>query len=172
MEFLVRYAGRLTSHAQMNRPALLFRITTIAGSRLRQAVRGKGITTVSSSRSHYSMLPNTETNKKNLTITFVDTTGIKHTCPAVDGETLLDVAKTYSLEVEGACQGDCACSTCHMVLLDQKAYQLIQPPTEREEDMLDLAFNITASSRLGCQVHMSEALNGAEIKLPGLTQSK
>lgn len=70
----------------------------------------------------------------------------------------------------GSCQGDCACSTCHVIVESEHHYDSMAPLTEREEDMLDLAAGLTRTSRLGCQVHLTAALDGVEIKLPGILQ--
>ncbi|KAK3294137.1 2Fe-2S ferredoxin-type domain-containing protein [Chaetomium fimeti] len=110
--------------------------------------------------------------KQERTINFIDPRGMRLTCRARDGQTLLDIAKAHGLEVEGACQGECACSTCHIIVTDAGSYGAMPPATEREDDMLDLAHGLTPTSRLGCQVLVSEALDGVEIKLPGLVQSK
>ena len=72
----------------------------------------------------------------------------------------------------GACQGDCACSTCHVIVTSKLYYDAMDSPTEREEDMLDLAFGLTFTSRLGCQIHMAANLDGIELNLPGITQEK
>jgi len=72
----------------------------------------------------------------------------------------------------GACQGECACSTCHVIVTSKLHYEVMDSLTEREEDMLDLAFGLTFTSRLGCQIHMAPALDGIELKLPGVEQEK
>ncbi|KAI9700672.1 MAG: hypothetical protein M1836_002041 [Candelina mexicana] len=102
-------------------------------------------------------------------ITFVDKTGASHPCEVADGVTLLEVAKSEGLEVEGACGGDCACSTCHVIVTSPSRYNAIDAPTDRENDMLDMAFEVTDTSRLGCQVKVDKRLEGLEVKLPGIT---
>merc|ERR1719343_16707 len=86
------------------------------------------------------------------------------------GETILNVAKRYHIEVEGACEGVCACSTCHIILED-RIYDNIEEPSEDEEDMLDMAFGLTATSRLCCQVEVSEAMEGAVFNIPAATRN-
>ena len=90
---------------------------------------------------------------------------------AYAGQTLLQVAHSNDgIDLEGACEGVCACSTCHCILTSDM-YDLLPEPTEDEEDMLDLAFGLTPTSRLGCQVVVEEAMEGMEIKLPSATRN-
>jgi len=72
--------------------------------------------------------------------------------------------------LEGACEGSLACSTCH-VIVDSAWYGKLQTASEDEEDMLDLAFGLTHTSRLGCQIKMSEELDGLVVKLPAATRN-
>jgi len=90
--------------------------------------------------------------------------------PAVVGATLLQVAHQHGIEMEGACEGVCACSTCHVVL-PKDAYDNLPEPSEDEEDMLDQAFGLTATSRLGCQVKLTEEFNNMIVKLPKATRN-
>ena len=91
------------------------------------------------------------------------------------GETLLQVAHRNHIEVEGACEGVCACSTCHVILsedlYDKLADEWDQEASEDEEDMLDMAFGLTGTSRLGCQVTVAEEMEGEEIQLPSATRN-
>ncbi|KJE92239.1 ferredoxin [Capsaspora owczarzaki ATCC 30864] len=82
------------------------------------------------------------------------------------GDNILDLAHANNIDLEGACEGTLACSTCHVVLPKQY-YQLLPEPEDEENDMLDLAFGLTNTSRLGCQVIITKALEGMDIKLPG-----
>ena len=66
----------------------------------------------------------------------------------------------------GACDGSLACSTCH-VILSQEVYDSLPPPEEEELDMLDLAFDLTDTSRLGCQIKLDKSLEGMVAKVPG-----
>ena len=74
------------------------------------------------------------------------------------------------MDIEGACDGSLACSTCHVIVEPDWAGRL-EEASEDEEDMLDLAFNLTETSRLGCQIIMSEALDGLTVKLPAATRN-
>lgn len=71
----------------------------------------------------------------------------------------------------GACGGSCACSTCHVILEDPDIYDKIPEPDDDENDMLDLAFGLTETSRLGCQVKMSKNTDGLVVKLPSMTRN-
>lgn len=88
-----------------------------------------------------------------------------------DGANLLDIAQSYDLEMEGACGGSCACSTCHVIVTDEQMYDRIPEPSDDENDMLDLAFGLTETSRLGCQVVMTKELDGLVVKLPSMTRN-
>lgn len=87
------------------------------------------------------------------------------------GDNLLDIAQSNDLEMEGACGGSCACSTCHVVVEDEGHYDLMPEPEDDENDMLDLAFGLTETSRLGCQVTMTKELDGMVVKLPSMTRN-
>eukprot|EP00930_Biecheleria_cincta_P012331 TRINITY_DN116007_c0_g1_i1.p1 TRINITY_DN116007_c0_g1~~TRINITY_DN116007_c0_g1_i1.p1 ORF type:complete len:167 (-),score=40.40 TRINITY_DN116007_c0_g1_i1:12-512(-) len=85
---------------------------------------------------------------------------------AKSGQTILEIAHEHDIDIEGACGGECACSTCHIVL-DQDAFDALPEPDEDEVDMLDLAANVTDTSRLGCQVKLlKERDEGLRIKIP------
>jgi len=81
------------------------------------------------------------------------------------GQTLLEVAKLKKVELEGACDGTLACSTCHLVL-DKKTYNKLSEPSEDEVDMLDLAHGLKDTSRLGCQIKTSKITNGIICEIP------
>jgi ferredoxin len=92
------------------------------------------------------------------------------TVTAYVGETLLKVAHRHGIDIEGACEGVCACSTCH-VILNQELYSSLPEPSEDEEDMLDMAFGLTNTSRLACQIDVREDMNGEVIRLPTATRN-
>jgi len=81
------------------------------------------------------------------------------------GKSILEVAHANDIELEGACDGSLACSTCH-VILEQEQYDALPPPEEEEEDMLDLAFGLTDTSRLGCQIKIDDSMKGMVLKVP------
>jgi len=107
-----------------------------------------------------------------LHITFIDKDGAAHTYEVAEGDNLLDIAQANDLEMEGACGGSAACSTCHVIVEgDDEMYDRIPEPSDDENDMLDLAFGLTETSRLGCQVHMSKELDGLTVRLPSMTRN-
>jgi len=106
-----------------------------------------------------------------LHVTFIDKDGSEHTFEVSKGDNLLDIAQAYDLEVEGACGGSCACSTCHVIVEDEAMYDKIPEPDDDENDMLDLAFGLTETSRLGCQVVMAPELDGLRVRLPSMTRN-
>jgi ferredoxin, 2Fe-2S len=86
------------------------------------------------------------------------------------GLSVLEIAHLHDIDVEGACEGSLACSTCH-VIVDPEWYDRLDEPSEEEEDMLDLAFGLTRTSRLGCQIRMTEELDGLTVALPAGTNN-
>ena len=98
-------------------------------------------------------------------ITFETPDGNEHEVEAEDGVSVLQLARQYDIDLEGACEGSLACSTCH-VIVDSETYAKLSDAEEPEEDMLDLAFGLTDTSRLGCQIIITPELNGARFKIP------
>ncbi len=86
------------------------------------------------------------------------------------GTTVLEAAHNNNIELEGACEGSLACSTCHVVV-DKNYYDKLETASEDEEDMLDLAFGLTPTSRLGCQITMTEELDGLTLIVPDETRN-
>lgn len=103
-------------------------------------------------------------------IIFVNADGTEKTVDAPLGVSVLEVAHKNNISLEGACEGSLACSTCH-VIVDKAFYDRLPPASEDEEDMLDLAFGLTRTSRLGCQIIMSDALDGLKVSLPAATRN-
>ncbi|EGX52684.1 mitochondrial matrix iron-sulfur protein [Orbilia oligospora] len=106
-----------------------------------------------------------------LKVTFVTKEGNEFTFEVAEGDNLLDIGQAHDLEMEGACGGSCACSTCHVIVEDQEMYDLLEEPDDDENDMLDLAFGLTETSRLGCQVKMKKDIDGLKVKLPAMTRN-
>ncbi|KAI8625547.1 ferredoxin [Xylariaceae sp. FL1651] len=106
-----------------------------------------------------------------LYVTFIDKEDKEHRIAVSEGDNLLDIAQANDLEMEGACGGSCACSTCHVIVLDEDYYDKMPEPEDDENDMLDLAFGLTETSRLGCQVVMTKELDGLRVKLPSMTRN-
>ena len=78
---------------------------------------------------------------------------------------LLDVAQAAGMPLEGTCEAQMACSTCH-VILPAEWFDQLPPAAEDEEDMLDLATGACRTSRLSCQILLAEALDGIEVRIP------
>ena len=103
-------------------------------------------------------------------IKFVQTDGQTLEVEAPIGLSILEIAHRNNVDLEGACEGSLACSTCH-VIVDSEWYDLLPAATEDEEDMLDLAFGLTHTSRLGCQIIMTDELDGLKVRLPAGTRN-
>jgi 2Fe-2S ferredoxin len=86
------------------------------------------------------------------------------------GTSVLQAARDNNIDLEGACEGSLACSTCH-VIVDKTFYDSLTDPTEDEEDMLDLAFGLTPTSRLGCQIILTKELDGLTLTVPSETRN-
>src|SRR6202140_2719604 len=86
------------------------------------------------------------------------------------GLSVLEIAHRNGVDIEGACEGSLACSTCH-VIVDPEWHELLKEASEDEEDMLDLAFGLTQTSRLGCQIIITEELDGLTVRLPQATRN-
>ncbi len=104
------------------------------------------------------------------TMNFIERDGSTRSVDAPLGLSVLEIAHKHGIDIEGACEGSLACSTCH-VIIDPTWFAKLATPTEDEEDMLDLAFGLEATSRLGCQIVMTEALDGLTVKLPAATRN-
>ena len=96
---------------------------------------------------------------------FIEQNGTRREVEAPLGLSVLEIAHRNGIDLEGACEGSLACSTCH-VIIDAEWYELLKEATEDEEDMLDLAFGLTRTSRLGCQIIITEELDGLTVSLP------
>jgi 2Fe-2S ferredoxin len=103
-------------------------------------------------------------------MTFILRDGTPKEVEAPVGLSILEVAHRNSIDIEGACEGSLACSTCH-IIVDKAWYGKLPPASEDEEDMLDLAFGLTRTSRLGCQIVINEALDGLVVTLPKETRN-
>jgi ferredoxin len=82
------------------------------------------------------------------------------------GERLLDLAQAHGQPLEGTCEGQMACSTCHVIVAAEDFARLPRA-SEEEEDLLDLASHVTRTSRLACQIHLSETLENLTVRMPG-----
>lgn len=109
-------------------------------------------------------------NAPRINLHWIGKKGEEFTTDGIVGESILEAAHRHEVELEGACEGVCACSTCH-VILEEPVFESLEDPSEEEEDMLDQAFGLTPTSRLGCQVELSQDMNGLKIKLPSATRN-
>jgi 2Fe-2S ferredoxin len=103
-------------------------------------------------------------------MTFIQRDGTRKEVDAPIGLSVLEIAHRNNVDIEGACEGSLACSTCH-VIIEPDWYELLPDASEDEEDMLDLAFGLTGTSRLGCQLVISEELDGLTVRLPAGTRN-
>jgi len=101
---------------------------------------------------------------------FVQRDGSRMEVDAPLGLSVLEIAHKNDVDIEGACEGSLACSTCH-VIVDPAWFGKLPEPTEDEEDMLDLAFGLEKTSRLGCQLVITPALDGLVVRLPAATRN-
>ncbi|XP_064618408.1 adrenodoxin-like [Liolophura sinensis] len=106
--------------------------------------------------------------KETVNIYFVTADGEKLAAKAKLGDNLLDVIIENDLDIDGfgACEGTLACSTCHLIFKPEQFEKIPDKPTDEELDMLDLAFGLEDTSRLGCQVCVTKDMEGWEIKVP------
>jgi len=103
-------------------------------------------------------------------IIFIERDGTRRELDVPVGMSVMEVARRHEVDIEGACEGSLACSTCH-VIVDREWYGRLREASEEEEDMLDLAFNLTRTSRLGCQIIITEELDGLTVQLPAATRN-
>ena len=103
-------------------------------------------------------------------MTFIEPNGTRHEIDAPIGHSVLEIAHDNKIDIEGACEGSMACSTCH-VIVDPEWYEKLRPCSEEENDMLDLALGLTSTSRLGCQIEITDELDGLVVTLPQETHN-
>lgn len=98
-------------------------------------------------------------------IIFTGTDGTETQCDAQAGTSLLEVGQAAGMPLEGTCEGQMACSTCH-VIVDPDWFGKLPDASEEEEDMLDLAYGVQRTSRLSCQIDITAELDGLSVKIP------
>ncbi|ETZ04868.1 MULTISPECIES: 2Fe-2S iron-sulfur cluster-binding protein [Holospora] len=81
-----------------------------------------------------------------------------------------DILEAQGIDLEGACGGACACATCHVIIQDETLFNLLPDASVQEEDMLDLAYDVRRTSRLGCQVTLTKDLDGIRVLCPTETR--
>jgi ferredoxin-2, mitochondrial len=103
-------------------------------------------------------------------VTFIDRSGKRIPIRGKVGDNVLYLAHRYGIELEGACEASLACSTCH-VYVKRDYLDRLSEPSEKEEDLLDMAPALKDNSRLGCQIILSKDLDGIELTLPSITRN-
>ena len=98
-------------------------------------------------------------------VRFIDREGNVKVADGEPGTSLLELGQASGMPLEGTCEGQMACSTCH-VIVAREWFGRLPPAKEEEEDMLDLAAHVTATSRLSCQVLLDEEIDGIEVRIP------
>ncbi|KAJ0983772.1 hypothetical protein J5N97_002128 [Dioscorea zingiberensis] len=130
-------------------------------------LRNRTLSTTSSDKAQEEGSEQTE----KISVTFVDKDGEEKLIKVPVGMSMLEAAHENDIELEGACEGSLACSTCHVIVMDVGYYNKLEDPTDEENDMLDLAFGLTQTSRLGCQVIAKPELDGMRLALPAATRN-
>jgi ferredoxin-2, mitochondrial len=99
-------------------------------------------------------------------VTFITADGARVVAKGAQGARLLEVGQAAGMPLEGTCEGQMACSTCHVVVAPDW-FGKLRPASADEEDMLDLAADVTRTSRLSCQIALTAELDGLEVRIPG-----
>uniref|UniRef100_A0A6G1SKX4 Adrenodoxin, mitochondrial n=1 Tax=Aceria tosichella TaxID=561515 RepID=A0A6G1SKX4_9ACAR len=102
-----------------------------------------------------------------VTVSFLRPDGTRVSVKTEPGKTLYDAVIDNNVDIDGfgACEGTLCCTTCHLIF-KQADFEKIGPPSEEELDMLDLAYGLTDTSRLGCQVYLKKELDPLEVQVP------
>ncbi|OXB57136.1 hypothetical protein ASZ78_006998, partial [Callipepla squamata] len=102
-----------------------------------------------------------------ITVHFINRDGDKLTAKGKPGDSLLDVVVGNNLDIDGfgACEGTLACSTCHLIFEDH-IFEKLDAITDEEMDMLDLAYGLTETSRLGCQICLKKSMDNMTVRVP------
>jgi ferredoxin len=100
-----------------------------------------------------------------VSVCFITARGEKVQVSAEPGQRLLEVGQGAGMPLEGTCEGQMACSTCH-VIVSADWFGKLRPASEDEEDMLDLAAGVTRTSRLSCQILLTDEMDGLEVSIP------
>ena len=99
-------------------------------------------------------------------VTFVTASGQRVAVTAKEGDRLLEVGQAAGMPLEGTCEAQMACSTCHVIVAPEW-FGRLPPAVDDEEDMLDLAAQVTRTSRLSCQIVLTRDLDGLVVRIPG-----
>ncbi len=101
-----------------------------------------------------------------VTVTFITANEERVTAQAPEGDNLLRLGQAAGMPLEGTCEGQMACSTCH-VIVAREWFEKLPRASEDEEDLLDLAAGVRPTSRLSCQIELTAELDGIEVRIPG-----
>ena len=99
------------------------------------------------------------------TVKFIKTDGSEHELNVDNGSTLMEIGRDNNMGLEGTCGGSLSCATCHVYFSDAD-FARVGSPSDDEMDMLELAFGLTPTSRLGCQITIEDNLDGLTVKVP------
>ena len=99
------------------------------------------------------------------TVKFIKTDGSEHELNVDKGSTIMEIGRDNNMGLEGTCGGSLSCATCHVYFSDAD-FARVGPPSDDEMDMLELAFGLTPTSRLGCQITIEDNLDGLTVKVP------
>jgi ferredoxin, 2Fe-2S len=103
-------------------------------------------------------------------ISFISSSGKSNDLDVEEGLSVLEVAHANGIDIEGACEGAMACSTCHLII-NNDWFLRLPNPSDEEQDMLDLTHGLTKTSRLGCQIRLDQSLDGLIVHLPPETHN-
>jgi ferredoxin len=103
-------------------------------------------------------------------VVFIERNGNRKEVKTAANVSLLQVAHANDIDMEGACEGSMACSTCH-VIVDDDWFKKLPAAHATEEDMLDLTYGVARTSRLACQIVVTDALDGLTVRLPSATRN-
>lgn len=145
------------------RPSLRFSHRYLASSEVFRLGRWNGFSS--------SAAATPQADPEKISVTFVTKDGVEKEIKVPVGMSMLEAAHENDIELEGACEGSLACSTCHVIIADEEVYNKLSEPSDEENDMLDLAFGLTETSRLGCQVIAKPELDGLRLNLPAATRN-
>lgn len=98
-------------------------------------------------------------------VVFVTAEGARVEAEGAEGTSLLEAGQGAGMPLEGTCEGQMACSTCH-VIVEPEWFDKLKPASDEEEDMLDLAAAVERTSRLSCQIVLDAALEGLAVRIP------
>jgi ferredoxin len=99
-------------------------------------------------------------------VTFITANDERVEAEGAAGDNLLRLGQAAGMPLEGTCEGQMACSTCH-VIVTREWFAKLPRASEDEEDLLDLAAGVRPTSRLSCQIELTEDLDGIEVRVPG-----